>query len=387
MDFEHLTGTFNLSAGSKPGLCGHNSNGKKDCCHCLNLLVSWNGDCVDFSGDLLSGLHSVISANTREECIALCQFENFKYAGLQNGTSCWCGNKGPSHGNIREGECDIPCPGNVAQICGSATKMNIFDTQCESCLPPTLSTSSSVEISPATAMTTPTTSPSLTKYTDLGSLIMIGGDTAYGATDSIETILGNSTIPQLPEERWGHNAFLLADSEVVVCGGKGQHHSMSTSKECISLPSLTSNWTKHSDLKQPRIYASAVTMTSGDVYLLGGWYSDMTSEVLFMGNSSWTQGPDLPDPLDSACALPLDDITFVTIGGGRDHSMVSRYNTGTKTWDHTWPQLPEGRRSHGCARLGAIIIVAGGFSYQTFEYTDSALTINAATGILQICTQ
>ena len=118
------------------------------------------------------------------------------------------------------------------------------------------------------------------------------------------------------------------------------------------------------------------------------WYSDLTSEVLLKENSTWSQGPDLPDPLDSACALPLDGNNFVTIGGGRRHSTVSKYDTATETWDHTWPQLPEGRRGHSCARLGSILVVAGGFSYESFQYTDSTLTINAATGfsILQFCT-
>ena len=195
-------------------------------------------------------------------------------------------------------------------------------------------------------------------------------------------------MPELPEERWGHNAFILPNSEMVVCGGKGQHHNMALSRGCISLPSLTSSWTKHSDLNQPRISASAVTMTSGDIFLLGGWYSDMTSEVLLNGASTWSQGPDLPHPLDSACALPLDDTTFVTIGGGRRHSTVSKYDTATDTWDQTWPQLTEGRRGHSCARLGSILLVAGGFSFTTFEYTASTLTINSATGfsILQLCT-
>ena len=239
-----------------------------------------------------------------------------------------------------------------------------------------------------TTTTATTTAPSLTKYTDLGALAIIGGDTANGATTSIETILGNTSVPELPEERWGHNAFILSNSEMVLCGGKGQHHSMALSMGCISLLTLSSSWTKHSDLNQPRIYASAVTMTSGDIFLLGGWYSAMTSEVLLNGASTWSQGPDLLHPLDSACALPLDDNNFVTIGGGRRHSTVSKYNTATETWDHTWPQLPEGRRGHSCARLGSILVVTGGFSFRTFQYTDSTLTINADTGIsiLQLCT-
>ena len=213
-------------------------------------------------------------------------------------------------------------------------------------------------------------------------LVIIGGNTGIGATSSIETKLGNSSVADLPEERWGHSAFILHDSEMaVVCGGKGRHHSVALSKGCISLPSQSSGWKKHSYLNQPRIHASTVSMTSGEVFLLGGSFSGTTSEVLLKGSSTWSQGPELPDPLDSACALQIDDITFVTIGVGRDHTKLSRYDTAADMWDHSWPKLKEGRRGHSCARLGSTLLIAGGFSYNTFEYTDSTLTINAATGI------
>merc|ERR550532_3187607 len=158
VDFEHLGATFNLSSGAKTGFCGHNTNGKEDCCHCLNTYAT--------------------------------------------------------------------------------TK-------------PTTPTPTPTPTTTTTISTTTTALPTLRKYTDLGALIIIGGDTANGATTSIETILGNSSVPELPEERWGHNAFILPNSEIVVCGGKGQHHNMALSRGCISLPSLTSSWTSHSDLNQP----------------------------------------------------------------------------------------------------------------------------------------
>ena len=194
-------------------------------------------------------------------------------------------------------------------------------------------------------------------------------------------MLGGASPPDLEQERWAHSAFVLNNLEMVVCGGKGQHHSMALSKDCVSLSPQSSAWTTHSSLNEPRIYSSAVTMTSGDVYILGGWYADMTSELLRAGTSTWSEGPHLPYRLDSACALPLDDNTFVIIGAGIHHSTVSRFNTATDLWDHTWPQLPEGLRGHSCARLGSLLLVAGGFSYKTSEYTDSALTIDAVTGM------
>ena len=134
-------------------------------------------------------------------------------------------------------------------------------------------------------------------------------------------------------------------------------------------------------LNQPRIFASEVKMPSGQVFLLGGWYSERTSEVLQPGDSSWSRGPHLPHPLDSACALPINDTTFVAIGGGMYHTKVISYNTKWELWNDKWPLLDEGRRGHSCAKLGSNLMVAGGYSYSNFDYSDSTIIINAISGL------
>ena len=227
--------------------------------------------------------------------------------------------------------------------------------------------------------TTTTTTTKTTAY--LGTVLVIGGDTSKGATSSVETLLGEPIVSELPRIRWGHVAFVLPGSQIVVCGGKGQHHNIALSKTCIFLPPQTSSWSNHSRLNQPRIYASEVTMPSGQVFLLGGWYSERTSEVLLPGNSTWSRGPHLPHPLDSACALPINETTFVAIGGGMYHTKVISYNTRWELWNDDWPQLAEGRRGHSCARFGSNLMVAGGYSYSNFDYSDSTIIIDAITGL------
>ena len=136
VDFVHLEAMFNLSAGSKQGLCANNYNEKKECCHCLNSRVTWIGDCTEFSESLSSQMHLTISpTNSLEECITLCQSRDHRYAGLQNGSSCWCGDEEPQRDDIRPGECDTHCPGNDHQICGAETKINVYDTDCKECIP------------------------------------------------------------------------------------------------------------------------------------------------------------------------------------------------------------------------------------------------------------
>ena len=38
-DYFHLTSSFNLSAGSIKGLCGHQTKSKGDCCHCMQAVI------------------------------------------------------------------------------------------------------------------------------------------------------------------------------------------------------------------------------------------------------------------------------------------------------------------------------------------------------------
>ena len=152
MKFEHLEATFNLSSGSIPGLCGHNSNRKKDCCHCLQM-VKWDGDCVKLAPDSLSTLQIKTSYNTIDLCIDTCKSSNFNYAGVFNGSTCWCGNLAPSPEDLRPGQCDIPCPGNIGQICGATSAMNIFDLNCEDSVP-TAATTIAIASTSASAITT-----------------------------------------------------------------------------------------------------------------------------------------------------------------------------------------------------------------------------------------
>ena len=309
VDFSSLADIFNLAAGSKSGTCGH-SEGKEDCCHCLELA------------------------------------ENYRPTTTTAGTT------------TTE---DV----HLAPIVEAPTVAGPTTT-----------------IAPTTTTTT-TTAPTTTTPCLDEVVLVLGGDTAEHETSSVEALHmcgdTSSTTTDLPESRWGHTAVTLADSEVVVCGGKGRHHTVALARTCISLEA--DSWQDHSQLLMPRIYSSAVTMPSGDSFLLGGWYSSMTSETLKAGETTWAKGPTLPHPLDSACAVVLNSTTFATVGGGEGHTSVTTYDTTQQLLSQDWTALPEGRRGHSCAMVGDQILVAGGFSYLTFDYTDSTVLIDTTTGV------
>ena len=216
-------------------------------------------------------------------------------------------------------------------------------------------------------------------------VLAIGGDSATGASATVEELGPDQiSLSNLPSARWGHSAFLLYQSfEVLVCGGKSRDYRPQLMQSCITYRSYTfaRTWRANTigQLKHPRFYSASVTMPapSGDLYILGGVYSASSSEILRRGSSTWTTGPVLRSPLYSACAAPINETYFVTIGGDWDHKKVDMYNTRTMSWS-SWPDLAEGRQGHSCSQCNGKIVVAGGYSSN--EYTSTTLIIDVTTG-------
>jgi hypothetical protein len=52
--------------------------------------------------------------NTPERCIATCRDKGFKYAGVQYGQSCLCGNSYGKYGTAHN--CDFRCTGDSTKI-------------------------------------------------------------------------------------------------------------------------------------------------------------------------------------------------------------------------------------------------------------------------------
>ncbi|KAI0148850.1 WSC domain-containing protein [Xylariaceae sp. FL1272] len=70
---------------------------------------------------------------TIEYCIETCSNQNYKYAGVEYKTQCFCGNdiaedRMPTNGTI--GDCSLPCSGDATQLCGGAALVSIY-THCD----------------------------------------------------------------------------------------------------------------------------------------------------------------------------------------------------------------------------------------------------------------
>ncbi|CAB4488779.1 WSC-domain-containing protein [Rhizophagus irregularis] len=65
---------------------------------------------------------------TVDECIDHCHKDNYKYAGLEARTQCFCGNSYDSINRLLGSEhCRASCPGNNSQICGGIWALSIYE--------------------------------------------------------------------------------------------------------------------------------------------------------------------------------------------------------------------------------------------------------------------
>ncbi|BES92733.1 bacteria Hypothetical protein protein [Nesidiocoris tenuis] len=88
--------------------------------------------CFEDNGNLrvLSGLQITFKeTNTPRLCLNVCLQLGFKFAGVQYGVECFCGNRPPMAESERsESECSLPCPGDRLKMCGGGWRLLVFNT-------------------------------------------------------------------------------------------------------------------------------------------------------------------------------------------------------------------------------------------------------------------
>ena len=76
------------------------------------------------------------STLTVTECEAVCFADGFEYAGVKGGSDCWCGSFVGNSWTEDQHDCNMPCPGDPAQICGGDSVFNVFEARTKDTLPP-----------------------------------------------------------------------------------------------------------------------------------------------------------------------------------------------------------------------------------------------------------
>ncbi|KAJ6258342.1 hypothetical protein Dda_6382 [Drechslerella dactyloides] len=64
---------------------------------------------------------------TTAMCITTCREKGYTFAGLQNGSECYCGSsKSAASQSAPDEQCNFNCPGNVTEFCGAPNRLQVY---------------------------------------------------------------------------------------------------------------------------------------------------------------------------------------------------------------------------------------------------------------------
>lgn len=70
--------------------------------------------------------YTTSSRNTPESCIATCSSQGYRFAGLERGRQCWCGNALRRPVQVNSSQCNERCPGDRSQTCGATRRLQVY---------------------------------------------------------------------------------------------------------------------------------------------------------------------------------------------------------------------------------------------------------------------
>jgi hypothetical protein len=68
---------------------------------------------------------------TVELCHADCSMAGYRYAGLEYGVECWCGNAIAALAELDAGSCGAVCPGDSGETCGGSNALQLYIAKVE----------------------------------------------------------------------------------------------------------------------------------------------------------------------------------------------------------------------------------------------------------------
>lgn len=73
--------------------------------------------------------YQVSTSGTVENCLQTCSAAGYTIAGLEYGSQCWCDQVvSTSMTRAAETECNTPCTGNAAEICGGSNRLSLYNS-------------------------------------------------------------------------------------------------------------------------------------------------------------------------------------------------------------------------------------------------------------------
>jgi len=191
--------------------------------------------------------------------------------------------------------------------------------------------------------TTTTTTTNTTISTSKSGVLIVGGFKPGGFSNSAEEFNTNTgetcSVGDLPESNYG-----MSLCHRMVCGGQ---HALTS---CSKFEADSTFSTLPVTLRESRAYHLCWGLPSGEVLLLGGSYSEKTTERVSADGSSSSPDFNFPYYTLYACGIDLGDSYVVT--GGNDGSTMQIVAKFSVTGEVSYlANLNTGRYEHACSKF------------------------------------
>ena len=114
-------------------------------------------------GYSISGISAILKCWNWFTSIKIIPNQDYKYFGLQNGDSCYCGNDDSHFLPVAPEECDHPCSGNGNENCGSSWRLSVYGPNIiNDVSPATTESASSTTTKSPTTQSSAAESPAIT---------------------------------------------------------------------------------------------------------------------------------------------------------------------------------------------------------------------------------
>ncbi|KAI9364892.1 hypothetical protein DFJ73DRAFT_808582 [Zopfochytrium polystomum] len=238
-------------------------------------------------------------------CVASCKAKGYQFAGTENFSECFCSDKPPPTTRVDDATCRMPCEGAIAEACGGAGLLTVYNLT--GCAPPTSSlTSSSTPItSPSTTGSSTSTTPSLSSSSSLSiTTSSTTGTSSSTLPSSSSSSTPSITSPSTTDSTSSSSPTLSSSSTPSTTPSSTPSSSLS------STPSLSSS-------SSPSITSSSTTVSSSSTAP-----SSSSSSTLSVTSSSPTDSSSSP-AYSSSSSSSIPSVTSSSTTGTSSSSMPS----------------------------------------------------------------
>lgn len=203
-------------------------------------------------------------------------------------------------------------------------------------------------------------------FTPTGPVTFVAGETVLG-TAQLSGRQAKFVTSALPEGSSVITAIYYGDSNVA-------ESSASVTQEVS--PVAHNTWSSGAPMPTP-IWASAVGILNGEIYLVGGVNANGTivadTQIYNPATNTWRTGVPLPSPLEGACGAVVNNVLYV-MGGAVDSvlyhysSTVWAFDPNTNTWSSK-AAMPTALHDAGVAVENNLIYLIAGNSADNLRAT------------------